>query len=36
MSLLSTYEAPPMDAGIKEELQAYVARRKSEIPDAWY
>ena len=35
-SLLRAYEPPPIDAGVKEELQAYVARRKSEIPDAWY
>ena len=35
-SLLRAYEPPAMDAGVKEELQAYVDRRKSEIPDAWY
>jgi trimethylamine--corrinoid protein Co-methyltransferase len=35
-SLLCAYEPPPIDAGVKEELQAYVDRRKSEIPDAWY
>ncbi|MEM7742093.1 MAG: trimethylamine methyltransferase family protein [Pseudomonadota bacterium] len=34
--MLSTYEAPPLDAGIDEELQAFVARRKTELPDAWY
>ena len=35
-SLLRAYEPPPIDAGVKEELQAYVECRKSEIPDAWY
>lgn len=34
--MLNQYEAPPMDAAVKEELAAYVARRKEEIPDAWY
>lgn len=34
--MLSEYEAPPMDAAKREELEAYVARRKSELPDAWY
>ncbi|MEM8850505.1 MAG: trimethylamine methyltransferase family protein [Pseudomonadota bacterium] len=32
--LLATYEEPPMDPAIREALQAYVARRKSEMPDA--
>ncbi|MGB0785050.1 MAG: trimethylamine methyltransferase family protein [Alphaproteobacteria bacterium] len=34
--LLSDYEAPHLDASIDEELKDYVARRKSELPDAWY
>ena len=34
--LLKDYEAPPLDQAIDEELQAYVTRRKEEIPDAWY
>ena len=34
--LLNDYEAPPIDQGVDEELKAYVARRKSELPDAWY
>ncbi|MEM9139562.1 MAG: trimethylamine methyltransferase family protein, partial [Pseudomonadota bacterium] len=34
--MLATYERPPMDAGKEEELAAYVARRKTELPDAWY
>jgi trimethylamine--corrinoid protein Co-methyltransferase len=33
--LLSTYEAPALDEGIDEALQAYVARRKAEEPDAF-
>ncbi|WP_425102458.1 trimethylamine methyltransferase family protein [Tropicibacter sp. S64] len=28
--ILDDFEAPPMDEGIREELQAFVARRKSE------
>lgn len=34
--LLAEYEAPALDEAIDEELQAYVARRKSEMPDAAY
>ncbi|MEW2914497.1 trimethylamine methyltransferase family protein [Leisingera sp. JC11] len=34
--MLNEYQAPPMDEAVKEELAAYVARRKEEIPDAWY
>ena len=34
--MLNSYEAPPMDESIKEALEAYVARRKEELPDAWY
>jgi trimethylamine--corrinoid protein Co-methyltransferase len=30
---LAAYEAPPIDPAIDEELQAYVARRKAEMPD---
>jgi trimethylamine--corrinoid protein Co-methyltransferase len=29
--LLRTYEQPPLDAGVDEALEAYVARRKEEI-----
>jgi trimethylamine--corrinoid protein Co-methyltransferase len=29
--LLQDFQAPPMDPAIREELDAYVARRKSEI-----
>ena len=35
-SLLETYEAPPIDEALDEELKDFVARRKSELPDAWY
>lgn len=34
--LLGEYETPPIDPGVKEELQAYVAKRKEELPEAWY
>jgi len=35
-NMLEHYQAPPIDVGIKEELEAFVARRKLEIPEAWY
>lgn len=35
-AMLAAYEQPPIDPGTKEALDAYVAKRKSEIPDAWY
>ena len=34
--LLAEYEPPPIDAAVDEELRDFVARRKSELPDAWY
>ena len=34
--LLKEYEAPPLDVAKDEELQEYMAKRKVEIPDAWY
>ena len=34
--MLDAYEKPPIDAGTKDALLDYVARRKSELPDAWY
>jgi trimethylamine--corrinoid protein Co-methyltransferase len=34
--MLKEYEEPSIDQGVKEELQAYVAKRKEELPDAWY
>ena len=33
---LDNYQAPPMDEAKKEELTEFVARRKSQLPDAWY
>ncbi len=34
--MLREYQPPPIDNGLKEELEAYVDRRKQEMPDAWY
>ena len=34
--MLKDYEAPPLDEAVAEELNAFVARRKEELPDAWY
>ncbi len=34
--ILKDYEAPPLDEARDEALQAYIAHRKEEIPDAWY
>ncbi len=33
--LLGDYQQPPLDPGIAEALDAYVARRKAEMPDAF-
>ena len=35
-AMLTQYEQPAIDAAKDEELLAYIARRKSEIPEAWY
>ncbi|MBO9451533.1 trimethylamine methyltransferase family protein [Tropicibacter sp. R16_0] len=35
-AMLDAYQPPAMDQGLREELAAYVARRKEELPDAWY
>lgn len=35
-AMLAAYEEPPMDQGIREALDAFVERRKSEMHDAWY
>ena len=35
-NMLDNYNAPDIDISIKEELLEYVARRKREIPEAWY
>jgi len=34
--MLENYEQPPIDPATKEALDTYVAKRKEEIPDAWY
>jgi trimethylamine--corrinoid protein Co-methyltransferase len=34
--MLNEYQPPAMDEAKKEELATYVAKRKEEIPDAWY
>lgn len=34
--LLEAYEPPPIDEATDEALKDFVARRKSELPDAWY
>ena len=34
--MLNNYETPPIDPATKEALDAYVAKRKEELPDAWY
>ena len=34
--MLAEYEAPPLDDAIDAELRDYIARRKSEMPDAAY
>ncbi|MBX2869952.1 MAG: trimethylamine methyltransferase family protein [Acidiferrobacterales bacterium] len=34
--MLRNYQEPPMDPGIREALDDFVAKRKSELPDAWY
>ena len=34
--MLEACTPPPMDEGVREELDAFVARRKAELPDAWY
>lgn len=34
--LLADYQEPPIDPSLREALVSYVARRKEELPDAWY
>ena len=34
--LLREYEAPPIDSAVDEQLQAFIAKRKALMPDAWY
>ena len=33
---LAEFEAPPLDAGLREALNAFVAQRKEGMADAWY
>ncbi|WP_170405417.1 trimethylamine methyltransferase family protein [Ruegeria arenilitoris] len=35
-SSLKEYDAPHLDEGIDEELQAFMARRKEQLPDIWH
>jgi len=32
--MLADYVAPPLDPGIDESLQAYMAKRKEVLPDS--
>ncbi|MEM1365714.1 MAG: trimethylamine methyltransferase family protein [Pseudomonadota bacterium] len=34
--LLAEYERPQMDEAVNEELLAFMAKRRGEMPDAWY
>ena len=34
--MLQEYQQPPIDEAKREELEAYVEKRKREIPEAWY
>ena len=34
--MLNEYEAPAIDPGTREALDAYITKRCEEIPDAWY
>lgn len=34
--MLKDYEEPPIDPGTRDALKAFVAKRKEELPDAWY
>ncbi|MEM7224967.1 MAG: trimethylamine methyltransferase family protein [Pseudomonadota bacterium] len=34
--MLRDYEAPPLDPGVDEALQAFMAKRKEEMPDIWH
>jgi len=35
-TMLNEYEQPAIEPAVKEALDSYVAKRKEEIPDAWY
>jgi len=34
--MLKEYQPPHIDEGVREELSAYVEKRKRDMPDAWY
>lgn len=34
--MLAEYQPPPIDDATREALEAFVAKRKEELPDAWY
>jgi trimethylamine--corrinoid protein Co-methyltransferase len=34
--ILNDYEAPPIDEATDEALRAFIAEKKSSMPDAWY
>ncbi len=34
--ILAEYVEPPLDEGVDEALQAYVAEKKASMADAWY
>lgn len=34
--MLVDYQAPPIDSATHDALRAFVAKRKEELPDAWY
>jgi len=35
-TMLAEYQEPAMEEAQREELEAFVAKRKEELPDAWY
>lgn len=35
-AMLAEYEAPPLDAAVDRELQAFIDDRRDSMPDAWY
>lgn len=34
--MLKEFQAPPIEQSTREELEAFVAKRKEQLPDAWY
>ena len=34
--MLRVYHSPPMEDATREALEAFVVKRKEELPDAWY